>query len=311
MHWCCRRFDGVIYHLASFRAQITGPWSAATQAFMLYLSKNKPLSLLTAAFCLALFTYSCKKDEAPVSEEVQAQLNLATQVLQANQALSQSAVSTSQGTKEKGSGLVGNTADDRCGSLTVAPLDPNVFPKTLTFDYGNGCTDQLGIERAGTIQVALAKLWEPGATASVEYGNYTENKVKVNGKVSLSNVSTNTGIGLELAVSNLKRTEVNGTESSLQSTLTLRQTVGALTFWDWTDDVYEMTGTTQLALADGQTASMSISAPLTKSNNCAWASKGTAALIINGLPMSVDYGNGTCDNKAIVTINGVGYTIYL
>ncbi len=186
-----------------------------------------------------------------------------------------------------------------------------MLPKTLTLDYGTGCTDQLGIERAGNIKVSLQKLWEPGAIASVEYGNYTENKVKVNGKVSLSNVSTNTGIGLELAVATLKRTEDNGAESTLQSTLTLRQTTGALTFWDWSDDVYELTGTTQLTLVDGQTGSMSITAPLTKPNSCAWASKGTAALVVNGVPMSVDYGNGTCDNQAIVTINGNTYTIYL
>lgn len=278
---------------------------------MLYLSKNKPLSLLTAVFCLALFAYSCKKDETPVPADVQAQLDVAAQVLRANAALSQNAVTTGQGTQEKGSGLVGNTVDDRCGALTVAPLDPKAFPKLLTLDYGTGCADQFGVERAGTVKVSLQKLWEPGAVASVEYGNYTENKVKVNGKVSLSNVSTNTGLGFELAVANLKRTEANGTESSLQSTLTLRQTIGAFTFWDWSDDVYELTGTTQLALADGQTGSMSITLPLTKPNSCAWANKGTAALVINGVPMTVDYGNGTCDNQATVTINGVVYTIYL
>lgn len=274
--------------------------------------KNKHHFFFAAAFAMSIAVISCKKDNSDnISAEVQAQLDIATQVLKTNNELTRSTVLTGQSTKEKGSGLTNNNADDRCGSINVTPADPLAFPKSVMLDYGSGCTDLLGIKRAGNINITLQKLWEPSSTSSVEYGNYTENQVKMNGKVSLTNVSDNTGAGLNLLVTNLKRTEATGTESSVESALTFRQTAGGITFWDWNDDIYSITGSTKVALANGQSAAMSITLPLTKSNNCAWPSKGSAALVINNVPMTIDYGNGTCDNEAAVTINGTTYTIYL
>jgi hypothetical protein len=264
--------------------------------------------LFALAFMLALV--SCKKDDpVNVSGDVQAQLELAKKVLAANTELGRSTVLNGQSSKEKGAGFADEAVDDRCGSFSAEPQAPLAFPKTLSLDYGTGCTDIWGVDRAGNIKIVLQKIWEPGATSSIEYGNYSENKVKMNGKVSLSNVSDNTGIGLELAVANLKRTEANGAESSVQAALKYRQTAGAGTFWDWKDDVYEITGSTQIALADGQKAAMSITVPLSKSNNCLWAAKGKATLVVNGVNMEVDLGNGACDNEALVTIDGKTYTI--
>jgi hypothetical protein len=40
-------------------------------------------------------------------------------------------------------------------------------------------------------------------------------------------------------------------------------------------------------------------------------SAGTGLLNINGLDALVDYGDGSCDNKATVTINGQTYPITL
>lgn len=274
--------------------------------------KNKLRALFAAALVVSMAVMSCKKDTSEQdTQDVQTQLELAAQILKTNNELARSIVLVNQATKEKGSGLTATDAEDRCGSLVVTPKEPLVFPKSVALDYGNGCTDLLGVARAGKILINLQKLWEPGSTSSIEYGDYTENQVKMNGKVSLSNISDNTGAALQLSVLNLKRTEATGAVSTVESGLTFRQTGGSLTFWDWADDVYSITGTTKIALSNGQSASMSITVPLTKTNTCAWVSKGSAALVVNNVPMAIDFGDGTCNDEATVTVNGTSYIIHL
>ena len=191
------------------------------------------------------------------------------------------------------------------------PADPFAFPKVLTFDYGTGCTDVLGIQRSGSYVVNLGKLWEPGTATSVEYANYTENGIKMNGSLAFANTSTPTGFGFGLTATNLKRTEATGAESVVQSALSFTQTQGYISFWDWTDDVYEVTGSSQYTLSNGETGAFSITVPLNKANNCAWFNKGSGTIAFNGQVLSIDFGTGNCDNEATVTIGGVSYTIYL
>lgn len=276
---------------------------------MLQFIKTSPVLTASCAALLLFTVSSCKKDET--SAETQAQLDKATLMLQANNSLVRSSVNTGQGNQEKASGVQDNTVDDRCGAVTAMPADLFTFPKILTFDYGTGCTDALGVDRAGSYTVNLQKIWEAGTTSSVQYADYSENGVVMNGSLAFSNTSTNTGLGFELVATNLKRKEVSGAETTVQSSLALKQTAGAITFWNWSDDVFEVTGTASYQLANGETGALTIVTPLVKANNCAWYNKGTATLVINGQTMDVDFGNGTCDNEATVTINGSSFVIKL
>jgi hypothetical protein len=266
---------------------------------------------LFAATCavLALAMPSCKKDEA--NAETQAKLDNVALMLRSNASLVRTSILTGQGNQEKAGGLTGGSVDDRCGSITATPADPFAFPKTLAFDYGTGCTDVFGIVRSGGYTVQLGKLWEAGTTSSIEYNDYSENGVLTDGSLAFSNTSTPLGLGFDLTATALKRKEVNGTESTVESSLKFKQTAGGITFWDWDDDVYEITGTAAYVLANGETGSLSINTPIVKPNNCAWYSQGTATIVLNGESIGVDYGNGTCDNEATVTIGGNTFVIKL
>ena len=271
----------------------------------------KKISVFTLICAVLAFTIaSCKKEEKP-NAEVQATLDQVTLMLQTNNSLVRSSVLTGQGNQEKAGGFTTNTVEDRCGAVTSVPADPLGFPKTLTFDYGSGCTDALGVQRAGSYAVKLGKLWEAGTSSSIAYSDYSENGVKMNGSLTLSNTSAPTGFGFGLTATNLKRTETTGATSTVESALLFKQTQGYITFWDWNDDVYEVTGTSQYALANGETGAFAITVPLNKANNCAWFSKGSGTVTLNGQTYAIDFGNGTCDNEATVTIGGASYTIYL
>jgi hypothetical protein len=276
---------------------------------MLLFNDRRGYAFFTAIALLSIGFSACKKDQ--VSAEMKAKLDQVAVMARAANSLVGAAVTAGNGNQEKGAGFADDRMGERCGSFTATPAAPLVFPKSLVFDYGAGCTDVLGIERAGKFTIALQKLWEPGATSSITYANYKENSVLTDGTFSFTNTSTPLGFGFTLSATNLKRVETTGAQSTLQSSLSFRQTQGAVTFLNWNDDVYQITGTTQYTLPDNSSGSLTITAPLSKANNCAWISQGTGTVVLNGETFSIDYGNGTCDNQATVTIDGESFTITL
>jgi hypothetical protein len=271
-------------------------------------TKNAALPAFLLGAVLVLSAVACKKEQT--GDLLEAQKKAIQLALQSNNHLVNGTVQMGQGAQEKGAGLADSEASDRCGSVTAAPLDPALFPKVITFDWATGCTDWAGVTRAGAFTLSLDKLWAAGTTSSVTYNNFTQDAVTMNGSLSLSNVSNNLGLGWKVQAGNLTRTDASGT-STLTGALEFKQTQGALTFWDWQDDVHEVTGTTAYTLGTGEAGSLTILTPLVKKNNCAWVSKGTATITVDGETFSIDYGNGTCDNKAMVTYNGQTFEITL
>jgi hypothetical protein len=61
----------------------------------------------------------------------------------------------------------------------------------------------------------------------------------------------------------------------------------------------------------GNTWSSVILDPLIKKFTCRWIVKGTKRITRNNHLGILDYGNGDCDNQAVLTINGVAHTITL
>ncbi|HVA98685.1 MAG TPA: hypothetical protein VNG53_07290, partial [Bacteroidia bacterium] len=75
-------------------------------------------------------------------------------------------------------------------------------------------------------------------------------------------------------------------------------------------DSYLLRGTITGRTTTGNTFSASILNPLQLVNACNYIESGTVQMTPTNLSMrSIDYGNGTCDKNATVTINGVNYTI--
>lgn len=81
---------------------------------------------------------------------------------------------------------------------------------------------------------------------------------------------------------------------------------------DPTDDVITIvSGSANGKNREGRTFSVSIT-NLTKPANCKYITKGTVELTPNGLnTRTINYGDGTCDNKATVTVNGNSFEITL
>lgn len=201
----------------------------------------------------------------------------------------------------------------RCFTVTVVPNIPGVFPKTVTIDFGNGCLGRDGKYRKGKIvSIFTNKMKVPGAKVSTTLVGYHVDSFHIEGTHITENTSTSNMQGLKIKVMEAKITNtISGRWRKWNSVKDVLQTEGNGTPHFPLDDVYRITGNSAGTNAAGHDWSSLVVEPLIKKFTCPWIVKGSLRLTRNGHQALLDYGNGTCDNLAILYINGVGHVITL
>jgi hypothetical protein len=87
-------------------------------------------------------------------------------------------------------------------------------------------------------------------------------------------------------------------------------TAGYNTQFNFWDDEYDITGTANATVVNGDGYQAQTTAPLHVKVGCGYITRGTLEITPTGKPVRViDYGSGTCDATFTVTINGTTYTI--
>jgi hypothetical protein len=216
-------------------------------------------------------------------------------------------------------GAFGNGRDaapdtlNRCFTITVVPNIPHVFPKTVTINFGNGCLGKDGKYRKGKIvSIYTAPMPVPGSKVSTTFLGYHVDSFKVEGTHITENTSTSNMQGWKITVLNGQVTNTNNSRWRKWNSLKqVTQTEGNGTPGFPLDDVYKITGGARGSNAAGHTWASAILDPLIKKFTCRWIVKGTVKIIRDGREAMLDYGNGTCDNIAEITINGVPHAIML
>lgn len=290
---------------------------------------------LPALAIMGVITFTgCKKeasvtatDEIP-QEEIAATVATADDDAQAEQQFDDvfnitASVSAQDAGEELGMGTnVSGLADmgtplspstQRCFTVTVVPNIPGVFPKTVTIDFGNGCTGRDGKVRKGKIvSIFTNRMLVPGAKVSTTFVGYHVDSFHIEGTHITENTSTSNMQGLKLKVIEGKISNTNsGKWRKWNSTKDILQVEGNGTTNFPLDDVYKITGNASGGNSLGHTWSSLIVDPLIKKFTCRWIVKGTVRLTRNNRQVVLDYGNGHCDNLAILYINGVGHVITL
>ncbi len=220
------------------------------------------------------------------------------------------------GTNVSGLGEMGtplSPSTQRCFTVTVVPNIPGVFPKTVTIDFGNGCLGRDGKFRKGKIvSIFTNKMRVPGAKVSTTFVGYHVDSFHIEGTHITENTSTSNMQGLQVKVIDGQITNTNtGKWRKWNSTKNILQTEGNGTPNFPLDDVYKITGNAAGSNSLGHTWSSMIVEPLIKKFSCRWIVKGTVHITRNNRQVLLDYGNGNCDNLAILYINGVGHVITL
>jgi hypothetical protein len=199
-----------------------------------------------------------------------------------------------------------------CATVTLSPADTVTFPKTMTIDFGSGCTSSNGIVRKGKIVATLSgKIRQSGTTISVAFSNYYVNDYHVEGTYSITNNSGNgNGLNYTTATNGGKLTYPDGTWYSYTGTHTLAQTggIGTATV---ADDVYSWSGGFTTSSSAGNSLTGTITTALVKSMACKNIIAGEETFTYNGVSGTINYGDGSCDNQATLTIGRTTRTIIL
>lgn len=212
---------------------------------------------------------------------------------------------------ELGSTTTTNTA--RCFTITVVPNIPHVFPKTVTIDFGTGCLGRDGKYRKGKIvSIYTNPMVVPGAKVSTTFVGYYVDSFKIEGTHITENTSTSNMQGWKVKVIDGKITNTNSNRwRKWNSVKDVLQVAGNGTPNFPLDDIYKIDGAATGSNSGGHTWSSLITESLIKKFACPWIVQGKVRLNRDGRTALLDYGNGNCDNQAIIYINGVPHIIYL
>lgn len=189
-----------------------------------------------------------------------------------------------------------------CAIITVAPADANTFPKTLTIDYGSGCT-MGAITRKGKLVVTLSgKLRTYGTTATVAFDNYFVNDYKLEGTLTITNNTANNILSFTTQTSNGKLTYPAGALYYTHSgSHTYTQVAGSGTL-TYADDSWSVTGSGTTTSSANETLTVTIKTPLVKNVACGAVVSGMEDFKYNNISGSLNFGEGTCDRQATLII---------
>jgi hypothetical protein len=270
------------------------------------LKLNYILLIALLAF-MSVTAPSCKKED--VTETVD------TEIATANDSEESESVSDEVGNiadaAYKGKSIVGRSSAnvsqlDALSNCAVITNDTISNPHLLTIDFGaTNCMCNDGKNRRGQILVSYTgSYFAQGSVKTTTFNNYFRNDNKVEGTRTVTNLGLNSDGNLTWSVSavNMKVTRTNGNIHTWNSERTRTMTAGQNTSV-WTDDQYSITGTGNGVNANGVSYTANITTPLHRSLSCHWIDSGVIAFTkSNGATRTINFGTGSCDDQAVVTI---------
>lgn len=200
-----------------------------------------------------------------------------------------------------------------CAILTKFETD-STNADTLIVDFGTGCTGRDGRVRKGKINIVYTgKRFDSGSIRTQTFDGFSVNDNQVEGTRTITNKGQNSSNQTYWTISaqNMKVTKSDGTTRSWSSERVRTITAGEGTSII-SDDTYEITGTLDGTNAKGVAFTSEITSPLVKEMGCQWIKQGVVVFKVSDKPdRTLDFGNGTCDDQATVTVKNRTKTITL
>jgi hypothetical protein len=288
--------------------------------------KNRIIMLLASIF---VFTISCNKDDSK-EENTLTQEEISTSAKIDNVADDVSKIVEEQFGSDFGIENRGNSNSTAvlpdCAIITRTPAEG--FPAvgqniTKTIDFGTtGCVLPItGAVLKGKIIITIP--FQPNSnvhTATYTFVDFYHNARKVQGTktfVRTFTPATASSTSKLVVVMNmdLAVTLIDGRVITRTGSRTRELVEGLNTPANFVDNVYKVTGEWFTTFPNAGVKTSTITSPLFLKIACAPQnsifSKGVITFTRNNNTASLDYGDGTCDNIAVFTRNGVATTITL
>ena len=272
---------------------------------------------------LSILSFSCKK------ENEQQALEFDTQTAQDN-ALAEGVYSdvnniANQAIKNGASGLTTYRFQETessllsvCATVTITP-DSTGTGGIASVDFGSiDCLCLDGHYRRGIINFTYTGQYsDSGTVITTSFDNYyvgkdTTRMFNVTGSKTVTNLGQNTSGNIQFSIAvNGHLTDSDGRIMDWTSTRNREWISGSSTL-AWQDDEYLITGSGQGTNFEGNSYTMNITHALDIDFSCAWIKEGVFDLTPTGkATRTFDYGDGTCNNQASITVNGTTFPVTL
>lgn len=193
------------------------------------------------------------------------------------------------------------------GSCAVVTVTGNFPAKNIKIDFGTGCTSAAGVTRKGIINIVVTdSVRKTGSVATVTFSNYYINEYKKEGTVTWTNttVAGSNTPSWNRKVENGKITAPNGDFWLHTADITIAQIAGSSTLNNLTDDIFTISGTRTTTNAAGKSRTSTTLTNLQKKTACNNIDKGTLQVQGPNHVAVIDFGDGTCDRLATISIDG-------
>ena len=266
------------------------------------MNKTKIFKTIFFSSAVLLLSYACEKlQQEKVDTETQSAVDNA---IAEGSFTSIFPVVNDIGVNDDGVEKTSMLNDSNCYTITRINKD------SVIIDYKNGCVDQLGRLNKGIIIAVFHGKWEEiGSKIVVTFQDFEIDLLKYEGQVTFSRdgeykfsrkieagklINPNWTV-LYAGLQTLEQIEGFSKNPSIKDTVI-------------SDNIYRYTGSTAGTNRKGLKYTSEITQPLIKKESCNYIESGIYQITPDSFPSRiVNFGNGDCDSKATVTINGKVY----
>ncbi len=213
---------------------------------------------------------------------------------------------------EENEGLSRSNSSSLFPDCTTITIILNGNTGIITIDFGDSCQLNNGSIVSGKIILEYGAFIGGTRTINYTFENYYYNYNGVEGggvifrEIANQNGNPQSTVNETIVVS-FPNTDITATRVGLR----ISEWVEGVFSGTWTDNVYHVTGNWDTTFSSGFHRSGNVSEKLVRRLSCAYIESGIVDFEQQGFTAELNFGDGTCDNEAILTINGQDILIYL
>lgn len=269
-------------------------------------------SILGLGIIALLFTTSCQQNAEEPTDLNQAAIE-ADAVAEADfdevDEISESAMGYSDGSI--GGRVAGDVIDERAACATITH---DLLAKTITIDFGDGCTGPYGVTRSGIIFITYTgPRFIPGSKWTITFQNFYIDGRHIEGTRTVENVTASLDDNPTLHIL-LEGGKVTWPDETFATREVNRYRVWVRAANPLNDEIHVLEGSVANGTnREGISYSNTVLSDLIFKRACRDSNparvpvQGTKEIVIDGKSYLVDFGDGTCDS--IITITSEGNTI--
>jgi len=266
---------------------------------------------ILTVFIFSFLLTSCSKDDTSTENDTSIDLNLeqSKQAAESDEVATGAfdIIETAYIEQEENEGRATSLFSD-CVTITISSENEVTF---VTMDFGLGCELNNGNIVSGMIHLTYGPVQNGTVNITYNFEDFTFNNHGIEGGGTIFRERYNaSGNPQSTFHKNIVITLTNGVTVDIDGTR-VREWVEGVGSGTWMDNVFMVTGNWSHEASTGFSRTAIVTNALRREAICPFFVSGTMDVTRNDHAGILDFGDGTCDNIAVLTVNGVEYIIIL